>query len=49
MFGARCDLGICDEGTGPDYGILIESKAEVYFSYFIRSAAPEGFSALPDG
>ena len=48
MFGARCDLGFCDEGLGPDWGILIEGKAEVYFSYFIRQPAPEGFSALPD-
>ena len=31
-----------------DFDLHQAAKAEVYFSYFIREAAPEGFSALPD-
>jgi hypothetical protein len=27
---------------------MLEGKVDVYFSYFIREPAPEGFSALPD-
>jgi hypothetical protein len=48
MFAARCDLGFCDEGAGPDYGIMLEGKAEVYFTYFIGEPAPSEFTALPD-
>jgi hypothetical protein len=47
VFPAAYDAGIGESGFGPDYGVMYENVAEVYFSYFIRAKAPEGFTALP--
>jgi hypothetical protein len=48
VFPAACDLNICPDGFGPDYGIMYEGTAEVYFSYFVRERGPDGYTGLPD-
>lgn len=47
LFPAYCDLGNCEEGFGPDYGISYENRATVYISVWYNGPAPEGYSALP--
>lgn len=47
VFPAACDLNICPQGFGPDYGIMYEGRATMYFSFFIREPAPKEFTALP--
>lgn len=47
MFPGACDLGSCYDGPYPDYGVMQDGVADVYFTYFIREAAPEGYTSLP--
>lgn len=48
VFPAYCDLGNCEQGFGPDYGVMVDGTATIYFSFFIRDPAKPEFSALPD-
>ena len=48
MFAAACDLGICNEGFGPDYGLMLQGRADVYFSFAVREPLTQDFTALPD-
>ena len=47
IFPAAYDLAIGEEGFGPDYGVMLESQVEMYFTYHIKAKAPPDFSALP--
>lgn len=48
IFPAPCDLGICEDGFGPDYGIMIEARSSVYWSVFVKDTAPPDYTNLPD-
>ena len=48
IFAAACDLGICPDGFGPDYGIMYNGHAEVYFTYFVKAPAPADWTAVPE-
>jgi len=47
IFPAAFDAGIGEEGFGPDYGIMLENVATMYFSYWVREKAPDQWTALP--
>ncbi len=48
VFAAACDLGICPDGLGPDYGLMYEGRATVYISVFIKEPAEPNYSLVPD-
>ncbi|MBI2077798.1 MAG: carboxypeptidase regulatory-like domain-containing protein [Euryarchaeota archaeon] len=48
MFAAACDLGICNDGFGPDYGLMLQGRADVYFTFAVRQPLSQDFTALPD-
>jgi hypothetical protein len=48
VFAAACDLGICPDGFGPDFGVMVDGRATVYVSIFIKEPAEPGYTALPD-
>lgn len=47
LFPAAYDAGSGEQGPTPDYGVMLESTAEIYFSYFVKKKAPADFTALP--
>ncbi len=48
LFAGRCDLGFCEAGLGPDFGLMMEARATVYITFFINGPAPDPWTALPD-
>ncbi len=48
VFPAACDLGICEDGFGPDYGIMYEGRATVYYEIFMGEQAPAAYTNIPD-